>query len=291
MKKKYIIILSLLGFLLVAPLIILSCLDQRRFFYFPKKATIYNIGRDTKKTVKEYNIPVGDNQNIKALIIEQKQPQSKTLEGYNIFFFHGGGGNIDTYSGVISNLTDFGARVFCIDWRGYGRSTGVPNHINVLKDSRLFINKFLKKEEKNKNIFLGLSLGGQIASVLGVENKDKINKIILFSPVTQFSDLAYDVTPGFLRSFTNYEKKFYCTYSTKKSLKHTNIPILLVGSEKDEIVPIYRLNELYDTFNSLNSEFLVSPVDGHLQFLNEVNEDVKVFDKVNLFILKEIYEI
>lgn len=51
-----------------------------------------------------------------------------------ILYFHGNGGNLEGYWDRIQILWRMGFRVFAIDYRGFGRSTGTPSEAGVFAD-------------------------------------------------------------------------------------------------------------------------------------------------------------
>lgn len=53
-----------------------------------------------------------------------------------ILYFHGNGGNLLTSWDRIQILWRMGYRVFAIDYRGYGRSSGEPSELGVFADAR-----------------------------------------------------------------------------------------------------------------------------------------------------------
>jgi len=53
-----------------------------------------------------------------------------------ILYFHGNGGNLDHYWDRVQILWRMGYRVFAIDYRGFGRSTGSPSEAGVYADGQ-----------------------------------------------------------------------------------------------------------------------------------------------------------
>lgn len=60
--------------------------------------------------------------------------QPKTIPKATILFFHGASGNISTYMHMIEVMVENEYQVYAADSRYYGKFTGKPTHLNVLKD-------------------------------------------------------------------------------------------------------------------------------------------------------------
>ncbi|MFN8364511.1 MAG: alpha/beta hydrolase [Cloacibacterium normanense] len=68
-----------------------------------------------------------------------------------------------------------------MDFRGYGKSSGIPTHLNIAKDGQQFFN-YLKNKKKSripKIILYGTPMGSQIATHLAKENSKDISMLIL----------------------------------------------------------------------------------------------------------------
>ena len=75
---------------------------------------------------------------------------------------------------------DAGFQVVMIDFRGYGKSTGKPTHLNVAADGQMLFDQFINRPDiKNTKVYIyGASLGSQIATHLAKDNVDKISGLI-----------------------------------------------------------------------------------------------------------------
>ncbi len=60
-----------------------------------------------------------------------------------ILFLHGDSGNVSHYLFMVTPLVNAGYQVFMIDFRGYGKSTGTPTHINIAKDGQFVLDYLL----------------------------------------------------------------------------------------------------------------------------------------------------
>ncbi len=77
------------------------------------------------------------------------KPETKKIKK-TIFFFHGAGGNVTTYQYITKPLVDAGFQVVMIDFRGYGKSTGKPTHLNVAADGQMLFDQFINRPDIKK---------------------------------------------------------------------------------------------------------------------------------------------
>jgi len=99
----------------------------------------------------------------------------------SIFFLHGNAGNLKTWSGVADIFYDEGYNFFIMDYPGFGESEGDPKHKNVKHSAQLAFDYFIDLPEvKNTKILLmGFSLGGNLAQLIGRDNQDRIDAMVL----------------------------------------------------------------------------------------------------------------
>ena len=96
-----------------------------------------------------------------------------TIAKTTIVFYIGSGGNVSNYTVITKPLVYAGYQVFMLDFRGYGKSTGIPTHINIASDAQIVLDSILKKEEikDTRIIVYGASMGSQIAVKIAKEEK------------------------------------------------------------------------------------------------------------------------
>jgi pimeloyl-ACP methyl ester carboxylesterase len=150
-----------------------------------------------------------------------------------VLFLHGNADNITQLPFALLNFVKEGYDLVFLDYRGYGKSTGSPSPKGLNLDIQATINYLSKKSSKNLYIY-AQSIGG--TSLLGALNQ--INKNNIKAIVTEGSFLSYkqlsDAT-GISIPFTDYkELELYAPISSDKN---TTIPLMLIHSESDEIIP------------------------------------------------------
>jgi predicted alpha/beta-fold hydrolase len=164
--------------------------------------------------------------------------KSKAATKATIIYYHGTGGNISINASIAQLLTNEGFQVFMIDFRGYGKSTGKPTHLNIANDAQIIFDKMIVSDEfKNYPVIVfGASIGSQIATKIASNNEDKISALILDGAMSSFTYMA-------LLSVPEEQKEMISTYVTSpysaiediKNLR--SIPKLFIHSKGDKSVP------------------------------------------------------
>lgn len=197
-------------------------------FYFPSREwqSIENVD------FTEMNFHI-DNDTLNTVLFKSVSTTKAT-----IIFYHGAGGNISKNASLAKLLTKEGFQVFMIDFRGYGKSTGKPTHINIAKDAQIIFDKIIIKDEfKNFPVIVyGASIGTQIATKITRDNKDKISALILDGAMSSFTNMALLSVPEEQKEMiSNYVTSPYSAVEDIKYLK--SIPKLFIHSKGDKSVP------------------------------------------------------
>lgn len=224
------IIISLTG-------ILISKAQYDDKFYYPSKEwnKIDNI------EFSEYNFTIENDTLNTVLFKPEKTPKA------TILFYHGAGGNISTYTSIIEPIVKANYQVFAVDFRGYGKSTGKPTHLNIANDAQFIFNEMIKQEEFNNLpiIVYGASMGTQIATKIAKDNQDKVSGLILDGTISSFTDIAVLSVPEEQKAMI----KQYVTspYSAKEDIKAIeNLPKLFIHSKEDASVPFIQGETVYN---------------------------------------------
>ena len=168
-----------------------------------------------------------------------------------ILFCHGNGGNIGNRVSYLPIFKDLGLATFLFDYRGYGKSEGKPSEEGTYSDVEAAW-QYLTQEKQippQKIIIYGESLGGAIASYLAQkisqqDSKNSAGGLILASTFTSISDRAAELYPfmpiRFLSRFS---------YNSIDRLPIIKIPILVIHSIDDEIIPFHHGDRNFQVAN------------------------------------------
>ncbi len=114
-------------------------------------------------------------------------------QGRPIIMLHGLAGNLRNFTYALTEQLDKDYRVIAIDRAGCGWSKRSKHEIATLQGQARIISEFIEKEEIEKPLIVGHSLGGAIALALALEHKDKISGLALICPATQIVDRIPDM--------------------------------------------------------------------------------------------------
>lgn len=205
---------------------------------------------------------------ITAILLKPNTAKPKAT----ILFFHGAAGNVSTYVFMIKPLVEAGFQVAMVDFRGYGKSTGTPTHINVAADGQKFFDTMLnRKDIKNTKILIyGASLGSQVSTHLAKNNKAKISGLVIDGGMSSFADIAAVFAPQFKDALA---KMLASVYSAKEDIKATEgLPKLFMYSKNDNTVPFSQGKEIYK--NAAEPKQFFEFTADHLSAVTEKPADV-----------------
>jgi len=231
MKKLFCIL-----FFVLSVQSLVAQMDEK--FYHPDKEWL-NIDSSYQKIIL-----YSDSDTIYSVIIKPEELPKAT-----IIFFHGNGGNISKWIDYVLPLVNDGYQVCMLDYRGYGKSSGKPTHLNIAHDSQMFLDTLLKREDvrHTKLIVYGASIGSQVATHLTKNNNEKISGLVLDGMMTSFTDIALLTTPA---EYHEQVKQFVISpYSVKEDIKEVkNIKVLFIHSNEDTI-PIEGAQGVYNNLS------------------------------------------
>ncbi|NDV60279.1 alpha/beta hydrolase [Bacteroides sp. 519] len=165
----------------------------------------------------------------------------------NILYFHGNGSNISKWIDHVKPLVDDGYQVYMLDYRGYGKSTGKPTHLNIAHDAQLLLNTLLQEPGFTDLplIVYGVSIGTQVATHITCNNNDKVSALVLDGMMSSFTDIALATSP---EEYHLYIKQLLVSpYSAKEDIQHIqNINLLVIHSEED-LIPISGARSVYES--------------------------------------------
>ncbi|MDO1499699.1 alpha/beta fold hydrolase [Winogradskyella maritima] len=166
--------------------------------------------------------------------------KSETKKGV-ILYFHGNAGDLSRWGAVVEPFTNYGYDVVVMDYRTYGKSSGVLSEKNLYEDAQLFYDYVSNVFPAENIIIYGRSLGTGIASHLASKNPAK--QLILETPYTSITDVAKHRFPMFpVKSLLKYH------FPTNENLKHVHVPITIFHGTDDSVVPYKFGKQLKDSF-------------------------------------------
>ena len=165
-----------------------------------------------------------------------------------VLYFHGNAGNISHRLHTIRQFRDLGWSVLIVDYRGYGKSEGRPREKGMYMDAQAawaYLTDVRGIADADIVIF-GRSLGGSVAAWLAWKNSP--GALIVDSAFMSVPDVAADVYPWLpVRLLSRFK------HATGSYVTAVDVPILVVHSRDDEIIPFHHGESIFAAANEPKS--------------------------------------
>lgn len=169
-----------------------------------------------------------------------------------VIHFHGNAENISTHFQAVAWLAREGFNVFVFDYRGYGQSDGKPNRDGIQEDAVAAVRWVRGRPDVDPDrlIFFGQSLGAAIAVHLAAgQERAGVRVVLLESGFSSYRTLTRDKLAGsFLTWPLQWPLSFLVSdrYRPRDDIaKIAPIPVLIIHSTADPIVPYHHAQTLY----------------------------------------------
>ena len=160
-------------------------------------------------------------------------PGHASTNGRAFLLCHGNGGNISHRLDQYESLLGQGGAVLAFDYRGYGRSSGSPGETGTYRDAEAAFDWLLAQGFQTAQIVAhGESLGGGVAAELALRRP--VGGLVLQSTFTSVTDLGAEIFPWLpVRTLSTIR------YATRDKLGRIRVPLLVMHSRADTIIPFY----------------------------------------------------
>ena len=168
-----------------------------------------------------------------------------------VLHFHGNAANISNHYGFVKWLPEEGFNLFMFDYRGYGDSEGRPNRAGLHKDSVAALTYVASRNDVEKIVVLGQSLGGANAvdAVVSAPHAQVVG-VAIDSAFYSYRRIAKDKaglipvlgwfkTPLSFLLVTN-------GHSPGPLMKELSVPVLIIHGTQDRIIPFDHGRALYN---------------------------------------------
>ncbi len=171
---------------------------------------------------KEVNYQVAEGVTINALKFSASEPKGVA------YYLHGNAGSLVNWGNAAEIFVKNGYDVLMIDYRGYGKSTGILSKENMVSDVQYIYDQLKEDYPEESTVVYGRSLGSGIAAHLAAGNNPGL--LILETPYYSLRDVAkrmFPFVPPFLLRFN---------FNTYEALPKISCPIYLFHGTNDEVV-------------------------------------------------------
>ena len=180
-------------------------------------------------------------------------PAQAKLKG-SVYFLHGNAENISTHIASVYWLPEQGYQVFLLDYRGYGLSEGEPDLPEVFLDIEASFSWLLKRAEQKPMFILGQSLGASLATYFVAHNesvRENLAGLVSDAAFTNYFEIARHVSS---KLWITWPLQYpigwamdYPFHPIEAINKISPIPVLIVHSKDDHIIPFEHGEQLYET--------------------------------------------
>lgn len=235
---------------------------QRNLMYHPGENNYLNEGNLNHKIDK---VIVNSEDDLVAWKFT-KNNKFKTL-----LFFHGNAGKLDNRVYKLNELSKLDLNYLIVAYRGFSGNKGKPTEKGLYQDARAAKEWLNSKGIKDNEIILyGESLGTAIA--IDLAKQFNFSGVILESPFTSMEILAQKYYPYLPAKYILKDK-----YKSIEKIQKINSPILVMHGKKDNIVPFYMGEEIYNKFNGLKYSYFNDYDDHMMDFNEELIDSIKNF--------------
>jgi hypothetical protein len=217
---------------------LLLCVGLRWF----EGAMLYIPGREITAHPGSYGLKYED--------LHLRAPDGPVLNGWYaentpespvILLCHGNAGTMSNRLDKLIKFRTAGASVLLFDYRGYGRSTGVPTEAGTYRDAETFYRWLIdvKKIEPGRIIFYGESLGNGVSIEMALRHKPL--GLIVESAFTSTMDMGRLVLPWLpVRWMVKYR------YDNLTKIPKVSCPVLVMHSRQDDVIPFEMGRTLFE---------------------------------------------
>ena len=158
-------------------------------------------------------------------------------------FFHGNAGNIASRAPIAASLSELGLGTLLVDYRGYGRSSGVPSEEGLYVDGRTAYRHVVEARgvPAEHVVVIGNSLGAAVAASVASENR--IGRLVLtgaFRSVPALGRSIYWWIPNraFNWSFNHFD--------AESRVRLVEAPVLVARGDRDRLIPREETRAIYE---------------------------------------------
>ncbi len=174
-----------------------------------------------------------------------------------VLFCHGNSGNIAQQLSALRYFKRLRVNVFVFDYRGYGRSSGVPSEQGLYLDVRAAYRELVEglNQEPQEIVLFGHSLGGAIAIDAALDCP--VAAMVIQSTFTDLPDAVKSSFAGM--PFHYAARKQFCSV---EKIGRLEIPKLFIHGDSDDVLPLAYSERLFESAQQ-PKKLLVVPNAGH----------------------------
>jgi pimeloyl-ACP methyl ester carboxylesterase len=215
--------------------------------------------------VKEISISLNAGEVISGIRAEAENSKG------SILFFHGNGELASDYIDIASIFRQMNVSFICVDYRGYGNSSGYPGAGSMIDDAH-DIFKYVRNlipREKEVFIVMGRSLGSVSALEIAASYENEIDGLIIESGFAQTLPLL--ATLGVNAGYLGIKEED--GFDNGSKIESFSKPLLIIHATEDFLISINQAQILFDIATSSYKTLLKVPNAGHNDIFFQSKKD------------------
>jgi uncharacterized protein len=195
---------------------------EGRFIYFPSRAMAADPS-SVGLVFRDVAFTATDGVKLHGWLIPGRAPTT-------LLYSHGNAGNIADRLAIARLMADeLGVGLFLYDYRGYGRSEGVPSEVGLVSDALGARAALLREGVAPEHVvYFGRSLGAAVTVDLALAHPPR--GVVIEAPFASVPAMANTVLPG-----AGY--LFRTRWDTLAKVSRLRAPLLVLHGDADEVVP------------------------------------------------------
>ena len=215
---------------------------EKRFIFFPE-LEVLDTPENASLEYEDIYLDTDDGLRLHGWFLPASRWAARSTQTW--LWFHGNGGNVGTRVGQLERANSLlGVHQFIFDYRGYGKSEGIPSERGTYLDARAALSYLRKRPgiDPGRIVYFGHSLGAAVAIELAEANPPF--GMALLAPFSSIKDMAKLTLPI---PFAGWLVGGH--YNSVKRIPNVRTPLLVLHGELDEMVPHEQGVRLYQAAN------------------------------------------
>lgn len=167
-----------------------------------------------------------DGNEVNALFFEAEG----NSQGKVILYLHGNSDNLQRWASYHPDFTERGYDFLAIDYRGYGKSRGIPSEEGLYADAQSAYDHLRKSYEPEQIYIFGRSLGTGVAGYVAAKNPAAM--LMLETPYYSIKDIFKRQAPFLYLPFDLRSE-----FPLHRYIEEADLPTYIFHGTADEIVP------------------------------------------------------
>ena len=200
--------------------------------------------------------------------VAASRSSASPADAMTVLYFGGNAFHLDQHGrGVLDAVAPCGVDVVMVDYRGYGRSTGVPT-IAAMQADALQTFDFVNARHPGRVVLHGQSLGSFIAAYVA-RQRPAARALVLESTTTNARDWGNAMLPWYVWPFVRLELSEPLTdIDNVAAVAGYAGPALVLEGADDKVTPPRLATKVYEAMPSRSKRMLVVPGAGHNDVLS-----------------------